>query len=79
MSAPNKQKKQDITKLAAVARVLPPTQVAAANDGGFDNFQTTVSRKQRIEYQKKTTAPAAEETKQEELPLQSAPAQVIPV
>ena len=64
MSAANKSKKQEITKQApAAGKVLVNT--APANDGGFDNFQTTVSRKQRIETQKK----GAEESKKEEVPI----------
>jgi hypothetical protein len=48
-AANNKSKKQDITK--APAKVLAPTSTQAVppNAGGFDDFQPTVSRKQRID------------------------------
>jgi hypothetical protein len=58
-------KKQYITKQAAPAGKAIVT-TAPLNEGGFENFQTTVSRKQRIETQKK----GAEEVKKEEPPPQ---------
>lgn len=64
-AANNKQKKQDITKAAAPAKVVLNTATAPANAGGFDDFQQTVSRKQRVDTQKKG---ASEEVKKEEAP-----------
>jgi hypothetical protein len=46
--------------------VLTATTAVPVNAGGFDDFQTTTSRKQRIDTTKKG---ASEEVKKEEVPV----------